>query len=78
MNVEADDLTNLRFDRFTLSKRCQLDWKILDWSMMEKFPRGPRLERGKGQDPSTSGPARGRSWRPRQSGDSAIVQHVSG
>jgi len=53
VNVEADDLTNLRFDRFTLSKRCQVDWKRLDWSMMETLLRfreevqGWKEERGK-------------------------------
>lgn len=36
-NVEADDLTNLRFDRFTMALRCQVNWKGLDWSMMEEL-----------------------------------------
>ena len=36
-NVEADDLTNLRFDRFDMALRCQVKWKGLDWSLMEEL-----------------------------------------
>ena len=37
VNVEADDLTNFRFDRFSLDRRCRISWRDFDWSMMEKL-----------------------------------------
>ena len=36
-NVEADDLTNLRFDRFSPHLRCEVCWKELDWTMMDEL-----------------------------------------
>ena len=38
-NVEADDLTNLKFDRFSMDRRCLISWKELDWSMMDELLR---------------------------------------
>ena len=38
-NVEADDLTNLKFDRFSMDRRCLISWKELDWSMMDELMR---------------------------------------
>ena len=38
-NVEADDLTNLVFKRFSQELRCEVDWKRLDWTMMEDLLR---------------------------------------
>ena len=37
VNVEADDLTNLKFHRFSMSKRCEVEWKKLDWTIMEQL-----------------------------------------
>ena len=34
-NEEADDLTNLKFEKFSLEHRCEVSWKQLDWTMME-------------------------------------------
>ncbi|CAL1127448.1 unnamed protein product [Cladocopium goreaui] len=36
-NEEADDLTNLKFDRFYPHPRHEVSWKTLDWSMMDEL-----------------------------------------
>ena len=35
-NVEADDLTNVMFGRFSMDRRCEVSWEEFDWSMMEE------------------------------------------
>ena len=36
-NVEADDLTNQRYDRFTMDLRCKVEWQDLDWCIMKEL-----------------------------------------
>ena len=38
-NVEADDLTNSRFHRFSLERRCEASWRDLDLSIMDQLLR---------------------------------------
>ena len=38
-NVEADDLTNSRFQRFSQEKRCTAKWEDLDLTIMDKLLR---------------------------------------
>ena len=76
VNVEADDLTNWKFDKFTASKRCHVDWKKLDWAMMEKLCNSEGrsevgVRRGTKHLRCRPGRRKDRRWRLRQSGDSA-------
>ena len=56
-NVEADDLTNQKYDKFDPGLRCQVQWRDLDWAILEELMKFRAEVQGWKEERKRLGPA---------------------
>ena len=56
-NVEADDLTNQRYDKFNPERRCPVEWQDLDLTILEELMKYRAEVQGWKEERKRLGPA---------------------